>query len=48
MFSGFIGENNSSTVDCVTCRTRSVLSMPAMLTPLTHHGFDLIAKAGEE
>src|SRR6185295_13969348 len=32
---GFISENNSSTVDCATWRTRSVLSIPAMLTPFT-------------
>jgi hypothetical protein len=32
---GFISENNSSTVCCATSRMRSVLSIPAMLTPFT-------------
>jgi hypothetical protein len=35
VLSGFISENNSSIVCCATCLTRSVLSIPAMLTPFT-------------
>src|SRR5216684_1963699 len=35
MLGGFISENNSSTVCCAVRRTRSVLSIPAMLTPFT-------------
>jgi hypothetical protein len=46
MLVGFIGENYSSTVACVACRTIGVVHAGDAHSP--HHGFDLIAKAGEE
>jgi len=46
MLGGFIGENYSSTVACVACRTIGVVHAGDAHSP--HHGFDLIAKAGEE